>query len=74
MFEQAVQTSDALQRAAGQGDPRLIPSLCGCLPCQTARMIAGPVLGVCQGCGAELTVLGSDEARAADPESLTRAA
>ena len=58
MFEQAVQVSEAMQRAA-QGGRALIPALSGCPTCRTARMIASPVLGVCEDCGGQLTVLHS---------------
>jgi hypothetical protein len=58
MFEQGVQTSEAMQRVA-HGPRMLIPALVGCRHCQTARMIAAPVLGFCDDCGAELSVLSS---------------
>jgi hypothetical protein len=60
MFEQAVQASDALQWSA-RSDAALIPALSGCRACGTTQMIAAPVLGICEDCGAERT-LGSAEA------------
>ena len=61
MFEQAVQVSEAMRQAARQGNGALMPALSGCRPCQTAQMIAAPVLSHCKDCGAELTVLGTTE-------------
>ena len=61
MFEQAVQTSEAMQRAT-HGHRVLIPALVGCRHCQTAQMIAAPVLGFCDDCGAELSVLSASSA------------
>ena len=75
MFEQAVQTSEAMRQAERQGRGALIPALSGCRACQTVQMIAAPVLGLCSDCGAELTVLGSGEnPRTGHPEPVTRAA
>ena len=59
MFEQAVQASLAMQRAAQQDHRTLIPALSGCPSCQTMLMIAAPVLGQCEHCGGELEVLTS---------------
>ena len=59
MFEQAVQASEAMQWAAQQGGRALIPALFGCPVCRKAQMIAAPVIGTCQDCGAELAVLDS---------------
>jgi hypothetical protein len=59
MFEQAVQASLAMQRAAQQDRRTLIPALSGCPSCQTMLMIAAPVLGRCEHCGDELKVLSS---------------
>ena len=67
MFEQAVSTSEALREAAGQGRRPLIPALSGCPDCGRARLIAAPVLGVCEGCGAELQVLGRTPTADAEP-------
>ena len=61
MFDQAVQASDAMQEAARTGRRRLFPALSGCKSCDTAWMIASPVLGRCVDCGAELDVLQSTE-------------
>jgi hypothetical protein len=61
MFEQAVQASQAMQLTAQQGQGMLIPALSSCRACQTAQMIAAPVLGRCKHCGGELTVLSSAE-------------
>ena len=63
MFEQAVQASEAMHKAAQRGDRALIPALSGCRACRTVQMIAAPVLGLCNDCGAELTVLGSAESQ-----------
>ena len=38
-----------------QGSVR--PALMGCPDCRTRHMIAGPALGICQDCGANLQVL-----------------
>jgi hypothetical protein len=59
MFEQAVEASEAMRQAAQYGDRALIPALSGCMACQTAHMIAAPVLGLCKDCGAELRLIGS---------------
>jgi hypothetical protein len=61
MFDQAVQTSEAMQEAARSGRRRLFPALSGCTACETTRMIASPVLGRCVDCGAEFDVLQSTE-------------
>jgi hypothetical protein len=66
MFEQAVQTSDAMRQAAQQRKGVLIPALSGCPACQTTHMIAAPVLGFCEDCGTELTVLSSPETQRLD--------
>jgi len=65
MFEQAVQASEALRQAA-QDQGTLIPAVAGCRTCGTARMIAAPALGSCEGCGAGLTVLGGAEAEGSE--------
>ena len=67
MFEQAVQASEAMQRAARQGRRALIPALFGCPACRTVWMIASPVLGVCEDCGGQLTVLHSTAHDGAEP-------
>jgi hypothetical protein len=67
MFEQAVQASEAMQRAAQQGGRALIPALFGCPACRTAQMIAAPAIGICEDCGAELTVLDSTAQDGAEP-------
>jgi hypothetical protein len=61
MFDQAIQASEAVREAMGLGTGRLIPALAGCIECRTIEMIAAPVLGLCTGCGAELTVIGYEE-------------
>ena len=61
MFEHAVHASEALQEAARNTSPLLVPALSGCKACQTAHMITSPVLGRCIDCGAELDVLHSTE-------------
>ena len=58
-LEQAVQISLAMQAAAERRQETPIPALSGCPACRTTRMIAGPLLGLCPECGAELSVLGS---------------
>ena len=40
----------------------LIPALKGCPHCRTVEMIAAPVLGTCDDCGAEMIVLGPADA------------
>jgi hypothetical protein len=63
MFEQAVQVSEAMQQRYGAAT--LVPALCGCRRCQSAQMIASPVLGVCNDCGAALAVLGGEAPQSA---------
>ena len=61
MFDQAILASVAMQEAARAGNRRLLPALSGCRSCNAAQMIAGPVLGRCTECDAELDVLRSTE-------------
>ena len=61
MFAQAVQASGAMQAAQRQGGA-LRPAVSGCPVCKTVQMIAAPMLGRCEDCGDELTLLGSAEA------------
>ena len=61
MFGQAVQVSNAMRWTEGA----LMPALCGCRACDTTHMIAAPRLGLCEECGAELTVLHSTAAQTA---------
>ena len=69
MFRQVVQASEGMQEAARQGRSVLVPALLECRNCRTTRMIAAPALGVCERCGAALTVLdGAEPQDAAMPE------
>lgn len=61
MFDQAVQASDAMREAAHSARGRLLPALAICKSCNSARIIASPVLGRCIDCGAELDVRQSTE-------------
>jgi hypothetical protein len=75
MFEQAVLASEAMQQAAGRAGGAIVPALCGCRRCGTARMIASPALGLCKNCGTGLAVLGGAASRNVDDRKpLTRAA
>ena len=60
-FEQAVQAGEAQRESAGSGLRSLVPALMGCVDCGTVEMIASPALGVCPDCGADLSVLRSDQ-------------
>ena len=62
MLKQIVQASQAMAESASTGQQPLEPALCGCVACGVVRMIASPVLGLCQGCGEELRVLSEDDA------------
>ena len=66
MFEQAVQTSEAIRQATQRHSGMLMPALSGCPACRITHMIAAPALGVCEDCGAELTALGSSETQPAE--------
>lgn len=57
MFEQAIRASEAMLESARPSPSALIPALSGCADCGTMHMIAAPVLGLCDGCGAELTTV-----------------
>ena len=70
MFDRAVQASEALRHAAQQAAVLLMPARSRCRACNTVQMIAAPMLGVCQHCGAELVVLDDHESR--DVESPWR--
>ena len=70
MFEQAVQASEA----GRQANATLIPALSGCRSCWTTQMIAAPALGVCEDCGADLTVRGSAEPKPPKVENTSRVA
>ncbi len=63
MLEQIVQASQAMAESGSNGQHSLEPALCGCVACGVVRMIASPVLGLCQECGEELGVLTKEEAR-----------
>jgi hypothetical protein len=62
MFDRAVEASEAMCQGAGCKEGMLIPAFCGCIPCGTRRMIAVPVLGTCERCGGDLTIVASAEA------------
>ena len=55
MCDQVVNASEAMRESAVLSSGALIPALCGCRACGTVQMICAPVLGACDGCGAELT-------------------
>ncbi len=61
MFEQAMQTSEAMRQSLGCKEAALIPALCGCLTCGTVHAIGAPVLGTCISCGGEHTTAASAE-------------
>jgi hypothetical protein len=63
MLEQIIQAGQAMAESGSTGQQPLEPALCGCVACGVVRMIASPVLGLCQECGEELGVLSGDEAR-----------
>jgi hypothetical protein len=65
MFEQAIQAGEAGREAMHLSAGPLIPALYGCAACQTIEMIAGPVLGICPGCGAERAVISYEDASVA---------
>jgi hypothetical protein len=58
MFDELVQVSTAMQESAGATG--LFPALCGCVHCGTRRMIAAPVLGLCETCGSDMQLLGPE--------------
>jgi hypothetical protein len=74
MLEQAVQASEAMRRAAQLSHGALIPALSGCRTCGTVQMIAAPALGLCEDCGAELTLLSNSPEPMEHRKPLTRAA
>jgi hypothetical protein len=57
MFDHAVEIGEAFRQGASQMQGSLIPALKGCPHCRTVEMIAAPVLGTCDDCGAEMIVL-----------------
>ncbi len=63
MLSQIVQASQAMTESQSSGQQSLEPALCGCVACGVVRMIASPVLGLCQECGEELGVLSKEEVR-----------
>ena len=67
MFEEAVRTSEAMEKALGSGPRPLVPALCGCLTCETTAMISAPRLGACPECGRDMVVLSEGEARYVRP-------
>jgi hypothetical protein len=52
-----------MAESGSSGQQPLEPALCGCVACGVVRMIASPVLGLCQECGEELGLLSKEEAR-----------
>ncbi len=54
MLDQAVQAGEAVRHS---GAVALIPALHGCVDCGTVAMISGPVMGVCEDCGVEHTLI-----------------
>ena len=63
MLEQIIQAGQAMAESGSTGQQPLEPALCGCVACGVVRMIASPVLGLCQECGEELGVLSKEEVR-----------
>ncbi len=63
MLWQIVQAGQAMAESALTTQQSHEPALCGCVACGVVRMIASPVLGLCQECGEELGVLTTEEAR-----------
>jgi hypothetical protein len=57
MLSDLVPASEAVRLSAGAAASGIIPAMCGCLQCGTRRMIAGPVLGICEACGADIQIL-----------------
>jgi hypothetical protein len=54
MFEQAVLASQALRQATPPTVRRLMPALAGCPACRRVRLIAAPMLGLCDDCAVPL--------------------
>jgi hypothetical protein len=59
MFEHAVLASEALGQEPPLSPRELIPALSHCPACRRVRLIAAPMLGLCDGCERPLAVLGS---------------
>ena len=54
---QIERAGEAMRNSLVEQRHLLRPALAGCVPCGTVRMIAGPVLGTCEACGQDETVL-----------------